>query len=150
MSNEHPIIPDDHAPNRRYSIGEVSDLLKVPQHLLRQWEERFPHLRPKRTRTNRRYYLREDIDIILRIKTLLHNDHLKVKGARKRLAYEIITEGKPAYRLEHRELLDRVVAEAQALLAALGPDPEEAPSAVPPPEPENIEIFQPRSGRARR
>ena len=149
MSIDHPIIPDDHAPNRRYSIGEVSDLLKIPQHLLRQWEERFSQLRPKRTRTNRRYYLREDIDIILRIKTLLHSEHMKVKGARKRLTYEIVTEGKPSYRLEHRELLDRVAAEAQAILAALGPDTDAA-SAVAPPEPENIERFQPRGSPFRR
>ena len=127
----------------------MSDLLKVPQHLLRQWEDRFSHLRPKRTRTNRRYYTREDIDIILRIKTLLHSEHMKVKGARKRLAYEIVTEGKPAYRLEHRELLDRVAAEAQAILTILGPDPDTAP-AVAPPEPENIERFQPRGVRPRR
>ena len=149
MSNDHPIIPDDHAPNRRYSIGEVSDLLKIPQHLLRQWEERFSQLRPKRTRTNRRYYLREDIDIVLRIKTMLHSEHLKVKGARQRLTYEITTEGKPSYRLEHRELLDRAAAEAQAILAALGPDTD-APSAAAPPRPENIEQFKPRGSRAQR
>ncbi len=149
MSNEHPIIPADHAPNRRYSIGEVSDMLKVPQHLLRQWEERFSQLRPKRTNTNRRYYLREDIDIILRIKTLLHSEHMKVKGARKRLTYEIVTEGKPAYRLEHRELLDRVAAEAQSILTILGSDPE-TDNFVTEPEPDNIEPFQARSIKFRK
>jgi len=149
MNTSHPVIPDDHAPNRRYSIGEVSKLLKVPQHLLRQWEERFSQLRPRRTRTNRRYYLREDIDVILRIKTLLYGEQMKVRGARKRLDYEFITEGKPSYRMEHRELLDHIAAEAQAILEVLGPDPEAVP-AFPPPEPENIEQFQPRAGRLRR
>ena len=60
-------------PENRYSISEVSELLNVPAHRLRQWEERFPPLDPARNRANQRYYTDADVEIVRRIKQLLQH-----------------------------------------------------------------------------
>jgi DNA-binding transcriptional MerR regulator len=66
--------------DRRYRISEVSDLTEVAVHVLRQWEARFPQLKPKRDRSNRRYYMPADIGIVRRIKELVRHEKLTTHG----------------------------------------------------------------------
>lgn len=80
---------------RRYSISEVSEQTGVPMHLLRQWETKIPQLKPRRTRTNRRYYLDSDIAIVRRLNHLLRHERLTIPGARLRLAQELHGAGPP-------------------------------------------------------
>jgi DNA-binding transcriptional MerR regulator len=105
--------------DRRFTIGEVSEITDVPVHLLRQWEDKFPQLKPKRTRSNRRYYLAKDIEIVKRIKTLLRHDRLRVDGARIRLAQELHGEGRPRTQAEAIDLADKIQSEARAMLDLL-------------------------------
>lgn len=65
------------------TISEVSELLDVPQHVLRFWESRFPQVKPMKLRGGRRYYRPEDIAILTRIKHLLYREGYTIKGARK-------------------------------------------------------------------
>jgi DNA-binding transcriptional MerR regulator len=66
-----------------YSIGEVSELLKVKPHVLRYWETQFPVLKPKKNRAgNRTYRVR---DIKLAIQSLLYERGFTIAGARKKL-----------------------------------------------------------------
>ena len=53
-----------------YSIGEVSQITSLEQHVLRYWETEFPELNPQKNRAGRRIYTRADIDFINRIRTL--------------------------------------------------------------------------------
>ncbi len=106
-------------PNRRYAISEVSEQTGVAIHVLRQWEARFPQLKPKRDRANRRYYTEADIEIVRRIKQLLRHENLRTAGARKRLAQELIGEGRPKTNSEIVDLIDRIEAEARAILDLL-------------------------------
>ena len=94
--------------DRRYSISDVSEMTEVPQHVLRQWEERFPQLRPKRTRTNRRYYTTKDVEVVRRIRELLWHERMTTEGARVRLAQEVRGEGRPRTRAELVDLIDRM------------------------------------------
>lgn len=71
-----------------YSIGEVSELTGLDQHVLRYWEGEFEALRPKKNRGGRRVYTREDIDMVLRIQRLLRDDKYTIEGARQVLARE--------------------------------------------------------------
>ena len=54
------------------TIGELADELGLPQHILRYWETRFPHLRPLQRSGNRRYYRPADVDLARRINHLLN------------------------------------------------------------------------------
>jgi len=67
------------------TIAEVAAELDLPQHVLRFWETRFPELKPVKRAGGRRYYRARDIELLRRIKTLLHGQGFTIKGARKAL-----------------------------------------------------------------
>mgnify|MGYP002682127741 CR=1 FL=1 len=52
--------------DRQYGIAEVSHMTGVPAYVLRQWEDRFPQLKPGRDRARRRIYKPADIEIARR------------------------------------------------------------------------------------
>jgi DNA-binding transcriptional MerR regulator len=68
-----------------YSIGEVSELLKVKPHVLRYWETQFPVLKPKKNRAGNRTYRVRDIKLIIAIQSLLYERGFTIAGARKKL-----------------------------------------------------------------
>jgi DNA-binding transcriptional MerR regulator len=77
-----PRVPDREA----FRIGEVASLAGVSASLLRFWEGEFPRLRPTKTRAGQRLYRRADVEMVLRIRDLLHVHGYTIPGARKALA----------------------------------------------------------------
>jgi len=53
---------------------------------LRYWEKEFAVLKPQKTRSGQRIYSQQDLELVLRIKKLLHDDGYTVSGAKKRLS----------------------------------------------------------------
>lgn len=87
---------DGEVPKKIYfSIGEVSTMVGVPQHVLRYWEDVFPTLRPPKRRTGNRAYRQQDIAKAQHIKRLLYDEGYTIKGARKRLREGILEGGNP-------------------------------------------------------
>ncbi|MDX1400486.1 MAG: MerR family transcriptional regulator [Kiloniellales bacterium] len=82
------------------TISEASEILGVPQHVLRFWETRFSLLKPMK-RGGRRYYRPEDIKLLTRIKSLLYDEGYTIKGAQKHLRE---TKGRDYPPAEVREL----------------------------------------------
>ncbi len=73
-------------PDKKYfRIGEVSSLVGVDPHVLRYWETEFKIIRPRRARSNQRLYRRKDVENLLRIRTLLHDEGYTISGARRLL-----------------------------------------------------------------
>ena len=66
-----------------FKIGEVAKMAEVPTHVLRYWESEFSAIRPKRTNSKQRLYRRQDVELILKIKTLLHIQGYTIAGAKK-------------------------------------------------------------------
>lgn len=106
-------------PNRRHSIGEVSDLVNVPVHVLRQWEDRMPELRVPRDRSKRRYYTGKEIRQVQRIRQLLWDEKMTTAGARKVLAAEARGEMSVRTTPEMLEAIDAIEAEVRAMLERL-------------------------------
>lgn len=104
---------------RMYRISAVSEMTGVPEYVLRQWEDRFPQLKPKRDRANRRWYGAADIDIVRRIKFLMRHEGMTTEGARKLLAQELRGEGRPRTSREIVDILDTMEAEIRRMLAVL-------------------------------
>ena len=48
-----------------YSIGEVSEITKLKQYVLRYWETEFKQLNPNKNKAGNRTYRQKDIDTIL-------------------------------------------------------------------------------------
>lgn len=68
-----------------FKIGEVAKLAEVPTHVLRYWESEFKSIKPKRANSKQRLYRRQDVELILKVKTLLHDQGFTIAGARKLL-----------------------------------------------------------------
>lgn len=67
------------------TIGEVSDWLETPAHVLRFWESKFTQINPVKRAGGRRYYRPEDIALLGGIKFLLHEEGMTIKGVQKLL-----------------------------------------------------------------
>ena len=73
------------SPDAFRTIGEVSEALAVPQHVLRFWETKFPQIRPLKRGGGRRYYRPEDVALLRHIRHLLHAEGYTVRGVQKLL-----------------------------------------------------------------
>ena len=73
------------SPEAYRTIGEVSEMLGVAQHVLRFWESRFSQIKPVKRAGNRRYYRPDDIALIRRIRELLHDEGYSIRGVQKLL-----------------------------------------------------------------
>jgi UDP-N-acetylglucosamine/UDP-N-acetylgalactosamine diphosphorylase len=78
-------------------IGEAARLLGVKPHVLRYWESELPMLAPRKGRTGRREYSAQDLQLLLRLKTLLYERRYTLEGARREL-WEELTSPNPDLR----------------------------------------------------
>ena len=72
-------------PDAFRSISEAAADIAVPQHVLRFWETRFAQVKPVKRAGGRRFYRAGDIDLLLAIKKLLHQDGYTIKGVQRLL-----------------------------------------------------------------
>lgn len=115
----NPSIPD----KLYFKIGEVAKMADVQSHVLRYWESEFAVIKPKRTSSGQRLYKREDVEYILKIKLLLHEQGYTISGAKKLLQEEeisapAVTKGKPvgATRLLHQ--IKKSLQEIQTIVSS--------------------------------
>ena len=76
-------MPAEKEPGALLTIGELSQQLGVAQHILRDWETRFPQLKPMQRAGNRRYYRPADVELARRIHRLLDQEGYTVRGVQK-------------------------------------------------------------------
>ena len=74
-----PQLPD----KLYFKIGEVSKLTQLPAYVLRFWENEFSCIRPKRTSSGQRLYRRGDVEMVFKIRHLLHERKFTIEGARQ-------------------------------------------------------------------
>jgi len=82
--------------NSYKTIGEVAEILNLynektgnlSTHTLRYWEKEFKQIKPKVFAGKRRYYDNETIKILKKIKFLLKDKGLTIKGVKKHLILE--------------------------------------------------------------
>ena len=79
-------MPGPKGPDALRTIGEVSEEIGRPAHILRYWEKRFPLLRPLQRAGNRRYYRLDDVALVKRIDRLLSQEGYTIDGAARALA----------------------------------------------------------------
>lgn len=65
------------------TISEVADEIGIPKHVLRFWEGKFPQVRPMKRGGGRRFYRPEDLELLMGICQLLHNEGYTIKGVQK-------------------------------------------------------------------
>lgn len=87
-----PELPD----KLYFKIGEVAKIVGVKPYVLRYWETEFPAIRPGKTRSKHRLYRRRDVEALLEIKRLLHNERFTIEGAKRRLKTAAKSAAPPA------------------------------------------------------
>ena len=107
---EQKVFPD----KLFYKIGEVSKIASVEPYVLRYWETEFPFLKPRKSKSGQRIYVKKDLDLIFEIKDLLYKERFTIEGVRKRFS------------------------EGGASKAAVARPRVEAPQAVAPPVKDNV------------
>ena len=73
------------------TIGEVVKILKLksrnnnspPTHTIRYWEKEFKQIKPKILNGNRRYYDKNNIELLKKIQYLLKDQGMTVNGVKK-------------------------------------------------------------------
>ena len=98
-----------------FKIGEVARIAGVKPYVVRYWESEFGALRPEKSSAGQRLYRRQDVQKLLDIKRLLHQEGYTIAGARKRLREEggpgtSVAVGDPGW-------VDRVRREVRDLIA---------------------------------
>lgn len=68
-----------------YKIGEVAEMLRVPQSTLRFWEKQFTVIHPTRNDRGTRFYTPADIDKIAQIHYLVKFRGMKLDAAQEEL-----------------------------------------------------------------
>lgn len=81
METALPQLPD----KLYFKIGEVASIVGVKPYVLRYWESEFNVVRPSKSRSRHRLYRRQDVEMLLHIKRLLHEERFTIEGARRRL-----------------------------------------------------------------
>ena len=75
------------------TIGEVVKILKLrstnknilPTHTIRYWEKEFKQIKPKILNGNRRYYDKNNIELLKKVHFLLKEQGMTIKGVKKLL-----------------------------------------------------------------
>lgn len=108
---------DPRIPEKQYfRIGEVAEVADVEPYVLRFWETEFPSLKPQKTRSNRRLYSRDDVELVLRIRDLLYEECYTIPGARRKLKQKRGDSNPTEVPARTKGLLRRIRNEAEELL----------------------------------
>jgi len=110
-----PQIPD----KIYFTIGEVSGLCLVKPHVLRYWEQEFPQLKPIKRRGNRRYYQRNEINLVRRIKSLLYEHGFTIDGARAKLNSDNETVSEAINNVNTAKLVKKILIQLESMLSDL-------------------------------
>jgi DNA-binding transcriptional MerR regulator len=151
MAHQEPIRKRPGGPAREipdklyFRIGEVAKLCEVPAYVLRFWEGEFPQLKPNKGGTGQRLYRRRDVEMALRIKTLLYDEGYTIAGARQAFKAELRTPRDPQAPLDgeapasvdasHLESIQKELRELLAMLSRPAARPSVQPIRAPRPVP---------------
>lgn len=88
-----------------YRIGEVGRICGVKTHVLRYWESEFTGVRPAKSGRGQRLYTPANINRILEIKRLLHEERYTIEGAKSALGGKVRDPDNP----ERPTALDKAI-----------------------------------------
>ncbi len=86
IAREVAKIAEELGVDRKRSIGEVAEELKVKSHVIRFWEDNFLQIKPEIGAGGRRYYYNKQLKILRRIKKFLYEEGYTIAGLKKLLS----------------------------------------------------------------
>tara|TARA_B100000963_G_scaffold350415_1_gene360650 strand:- start:2086 stop:2397 length:312 start_codon:yes stop_codon:yes gene_type:complete len=79
-------------PDALRTIGEVSQIIKIPVYVIRFWEKKFDSIKPIKAKGGNRYFDKNQISNLIIIKKLLHEEKYSIEGAKKVMIENIFVE----------------------------------------------------------
>jgi DNA-binding transcriptional MerR regulator len=116
QSAQAAVIPD----RLYFKIGDVARICGVETYVLRFWETQFPQLKPNKSGTGQRLYRRNEVELALAIKQLVHAEGYTIAGARQTLEQGGRRRAPKAERLATAEVAPSVV-QADSVTSVLAP-----------------------------
>ena len=117
------------------SIAEVTEDLGVAPHVLRFWETKFSQIKPMKTKSARRYYRPDDVELLALIKDLLYNRRYTIEGVQKlfknrslkdilgtEIQKDFFEEDEPEAPTENNQYLNAIINSAVADLTTVRDD----------------------------
>jgi DNA-binding transcriptional MerR regulator len=107
LGREEPAVAENASEIPRkefYKLSELCQYTDVQPYVVRFWETEFPQLNPERRGGSQPLYRREHIELVRRIKQLLHEEECTLAAARARLGEGIDLDDEPR---AGRETADR-------------------------------------------
>ena len=102
-----------------YSLEEVSRQAKLDPKLIESWEQEFYFLNAGRTGTGKKIFRQKDLDIVLRLKSLLESEGLTLAGAKRKIEQEFGLISKTPV---HPERLKKTLFQIRAQLKDISSD----------------------------
>ena len=68
-----------------YKIGEVAEVVGVRTSVLRFWESEFSFLKPVKSSSGQRLYSKNDVDLLIQVRSLLYDEKFTIEGVKKRI-----------------------------------------------------------------
>lgn len=100
------------------TIGKTAKTIAVEPHILRYWEKKIPQIRPIRI-NNRRFYTRDHVDLLLKLKVLIIDHHHTLEGARHKLFGRSENDNKLKQSLTINQAFNRLLLDLNHLLEVL-------------------------------
>jgi DNA-binding transcriptional MerR regulator len=72
-----------------YGIAEMEALLGVKVQVIRYWEKEIPLIQPRKDTQGHRFYSNRDLQLLFRLKYLLHERRFTLEGAKEQLYREL-------------------------------------------------------------
>lgn len=85
-----------------YTIGEVAEMFKVNQSLIRFWEKEFDIINPHKNKKGNRLFTQEDVNTIHLIYHLVKEKGMTLKGAQQQI------KNNSKYKDTHFEIIKRL------------------------------------------
>lgn len=123
---ESPAIPD----RLYFKIGDVAKICGLETYVLRFWESQFPQLKPNKSGTGQRLYRRREVELVLEIKRLVHEEGYTLPGARQALDQQSRRPAAPESRQESPQAPPSRLAIAGKTSAAPTPNLDAAAAVI--------------------
>ena len=105
-----------------YKIGDVSEILGIPESTLRYGESQFTIIKPRRNKKNIRYYTPSDIETISKVYYLVKEKGLKLDAAQAQIRHNRDGVDKRFVAIEQLKDIKQQLLAFQSALDELFPD----------------------------
>lgn len=100
------------------TIGKTAKSVDVDPHILRYWEKKIPQIRPVRI-NGRRFYTKDHLELLLKLKVLIVDHHHTLEGARQKLFGRSEGNVELKQSLTIKQAFNRILADLSQVLEVL-------------------------------